>query len=79
MSCTDCSNNTLKEAQKHINKFIWSNKPPKIKHSVMILNNEKWGLRAPDLILMQKSLRLAWISRLLDPSNRIIDILLEKY
>lgn len=79
MSCTDCTTKTLKEAQKCINNFIWSNKPPKIKHSVMIQDNDRWGLKAPDLINMQKSLRLAWISRLLEPKHRVIDTIFEKY
>lgn len=46
-------------------QFIWKKKKDKIKRQAMYLNYEKGGLRVPNMDVMTKSLRLAWISRLL--------------
>ena len=46
-------------------KFIWKNKKDKIKRKVMFLDYDQGGLRAPIIDVLAKSLKLAWISRLL--------------
>ena len=46
-------------------KFIWKNKKDKIKGKVMSLDYDQGGLRAPNIYVLSKSLKLAWISRLL--------------
>ena len=46
-------------------KFIWKNKKDKIKREVMFLDYAQGGLRAPNIHVLSKSLKLAWISRLL--------------
>ena len=46
-------------------KFIWKNKKDKIKRALMILDYDQGGLRAPSMEVLAKSLKLAWISRLL--------------
>ena len=46
-------------------QFIWKKKKDKIKHQVMYQNYDKGGIRVPNADVMAKSLRLAWISRLL--------------
>jgi len=46
-------------------KFIWKNKKDKIKRALMILDYDQGGLRAPCMEVLAKSLKLAWISRLL--------------
>ena len=58
------SKGDLNKAQQIVNDFIWKQKPAKIKHNVLIGPYERSGIRAPDLIIMQKSLRLAWLSRI---------------
>ena len=46
-------------------KFIWRNKKDKIKRSGLYQDSNKGGLRMTDISLMFKSLKLAWIPRLL--------------
>ena len=67
-------------------KFIWRKKKDKIKRRVMISDYEKGGLRAPIIDTMAKSLKLAWIPRLLseeknfeDSWKAIPNYLLDKY
>lgn len=50
--------------QKTVNNFIWNNKPAKVKHTTLRLEYEKGGLRSPDVAFMNKSLKLAWLSRM---------------
>ena len=64
LTCVPSKDSDIQQAQKVINKFIWKGKPNKIKHSSMIGDYSKCGIRAPDLLSMKKSLRLAWIPRL---------------
>ena len=53
-------------------KFIWENKKDKIKHKVMYLDYDQGGLRAPSIYVLSKSLKLAWISRLLSDENKSV-------
>lgn len=64
LSCMECRDDTLRQAQTQVNSFIWRGKPPKVKHTAMVADYEEWGLKSPDLVSMNKSLRLAWIARL---------------
>jgi len=45
--------------------FIWCKKPGKIKRQVMYQDYVDGGLRVPNMEVMAKSLKLAWISRFL--------------
>ena len=45
--------------------FIWCKKPDKIKRQVMYQDYVDGGLRVPNMEVMAKSLKLAWISRFL--------------
>ena len=51
----------LADIQKIIFAFIWNNKPDKIKRSLLFLPKEKGGLGLKNLVLMFKSLNIAWI------------------
>ena len=51
-------------------KFIWKNKKDKIKRKVMSLDYDQGGLRAPSIYVLSKSLKLAWISRLLADEHK---------
>ena len=77
----EMSKKHIKYAQDAIHKFIWSNKPAKVKHSTLIGTFEQGGLRSIDMETMNKSLRLAWLARLLDDNdwNNIATIKLKKY
>ena len=54
-------------------KFIWKQKKDKIKRRVMISDYDNGGLRAPSIDTMAKSLRLAWIPRLLSEEENSED------
>ena len=45
--------------------FMWCKKPDKIKRQVMYQDYVDGGLRVPNMEVMAKSLKLAWISRFL--------------
>ena len=81
LSCVVSSKGDLNKAQQIVNDFIWKQKPAKIKHNVLIGPYERSGIRAPDLIIMQKSLRLAWLSRIWNEKscNKPFRMQLKKY
>ena len=47
-------------------KFIWNDKPPKIKKATLIGEKQDGGLKAPDFTAIDKALKLIWIKRFLD-------------
>ena len=59
------SDQTLKELEKDIFKFIWNNKPDKIKRTVLKYPKHQGGLSVPDIFVKNKALKIAWIQRLL--------------
>ena len=64
MTMIDTPIDILENAQKETNKFIWNNKPAKIKHSTLIGKYEWGGAKAVDIKIMQQSLQSVWVSRL---------------
>ena len=65
ISSLDVPREYLGAVNSAIFKFIWKNKKDKIKRKLMILDYDQGGLRAPSIVVLAKSLKLAWISRLL--------------
>ena len=65
----EMSKKHIKYAQDAIHKFIWSNKPAKVKHSTVIGTFDQGGLKSIDMETMNKSLRLAWLARLVDDND----------
>ena len=65
MSILDTPSEYIKATNSLLFKFIWKKKQDKIKRKVMSLDYSHGGLRAPNIELMSKSLKLAWIARLL--------------
>ena len=65
MSILDVPTNCIPTIDISIIQFIWKKRKDKIERQVMYQNYEKGGLRVPNADVMTKSLRLAWISRLL--------------
>jgi hypothetical protein len=51
-----------------IMRFIWDNKPPKVKYKAMIASIENGGLCLQDIESKLKSLKLKWITKMLDTS-----------
>ena len=64
MSTQYTTESMLQEAHKSINRFIWNNKPPKVKHTTLIAPENEGGLKAPDIFLFNKAIKLTWLSRL---------------
>jgi hypothetical protein len=50
-----------------VSKFIWNNKPPKVKYTTMIKRIEDGGLNLQDLECKIKSMKLNWINKLYNP------------
>lgn len=65
ISSLDVPQEYLAAVNSAIFKFIWKNKKDRIKRKVMFLDYDQGGLRAPSIDVLAKSLKLAWISRLL--------------
>ena len=65
ISSLDVPREFLGAVNSTIFKFIWKNKKDKLKRKLMILDYDQGGLRAPSIDVLAKSLKLAWISRLL--------------
>ena len=75
MSMLEAPKSELEKVNKLIFKFIWKNKPDKIKRDVLYQTIDRGGLKVPNIFLMDKALRLNWIRRLVvnKPGNwRII-------
>ena len=51
-------------------RFLWNDKGDKIKQKVMINDYFKGGLKMIDLVSFNKSLKLTWIKKYLDSSNK---------
>ena len=56
-------------AQSLLFSFLWKNKKDKIKRNVVCQPLESGGLNFIDFEIMVKSLRLAWIARLISNSD----------
>ena len=55
------------DTQKKLFSFLWNKKKDKIERECVYQDYEKGGIRMPDLDLVLKALRLAWLPRLLNP------------
>ena len=53
---------------RHIKKlilnFLWNNKPPRVKHDVMIAKIKDSGLKLPDITSFHNAQKVCWIKRL---------------
>ena len=79
MSITDASKEVLEKIQCVLNKYIWSYKPAKVKHTVLIGNIYQNGLSSLDVECKNKALRLSWVHRIIEGKgwNDIISEYLE--
>jgi hypothetical protein len=51
----------IEQYQKIVTKFMWINKPPKVKYKAMINSIENGGLKLQDINCKKYSLRLKWL------------------
>ena len=70
MSILDTPKSCIPTINTSIFQFIWKKRKDKIKRQVMYQNYDKGGLRVPNVDVMIKSLRLAWIPRLLSNDEK---------
>ena len=63
------SESIIKTVQENLFAFLWKNRKDKIKRVVMYQPVEKGGINFVNFHTVIKSLRLAWIGRLLDTSD----------
>ena len=64
--------------KKIIQCFLWNNKPPKIKYSILANETEQGGLRRPDPKCFCESLKLKWVKNILnEDASCIWKILIE--
>ena len=66
MSIIDMSDDTIKNIQSQLNQFIWSYKPAKVKHKVMIGDIDEAGLRSIDVECKRKALIVTWFMRFMN-------------
>lgn len=80
LSNVSCNENELQKAQKVLDNFIWSGKTAKIRQKILRQSFEHFGVKSPDIYLMRKSLRLAWLGRLwtVKKVNKLINCQLDK-
>ena len=55
----------LKEINTLLYKFIWNDKPDKIKRNLLIQNYNNGGLKMIDLVKFVRALKITWVRRLL--------------
>ena len=63
--CPHISPNVLKELTLMSFKFLWRNKPDRMKRIDVVLPYEKGGLNMPDIETFWSSLKLSWTRRLM--------------
>ena len=61
--------NICKQARDICFKFVWKFKPDKIKRHSLIAPFDKGGLNMVDFVLMDKSLKAAWVKRLCEAGD----------
>ena len=69
MTIINMSKAQIHDIQKTLNRFIWSNKPARVKHSVLASSFEEGGLNSLDVECQYKALRIPWIWRILRSAN----------
>ena len=60
----------VKELENMFYRFVWNNKPDKIKRSILSQQNKNGGIQMPILKNILISLKASWLKRLLKCSNR---------
>ena len=56
----------IEKIDKIIFNFIWDNKPAKIKRKTIIAEKKCGGLRMVDFEMMERSLKIAWVKRIIE-------------
>ena len=54
---------------KIIFRFIWEDKPPKIKRKTIIAEKKRGGLKMIDFEIMERALKITWIKRIVEADD----------
>jgi hypothetical protein len=65
-SCMYTPTWVIQQYKEIVTRFIWNNKPPKVKYTAMINSIDEGGLNLHDLETKLKSIKLGWIKKLYD-------------
>jgi hypothetical protein len=60
------STSFIEKVDKEILKFVWNNKPPKIKTTTIISDIEYGGLKMPNFETIVSTQKIMWVKRVLD-------------
>ena len=63
------SDSFLKELNNILYKFLWNNKPDKIRRSSMTLDKTSGGMQMIDMVSFDKSLKGSWVQKLYTQTN----------
>jgi hypothetical protein len=59
----------IKNVQSIIYKFLWNNKPERIKRSVLLAPKAEGGINMTDIVTQNYSLKIAWVKRIILNDN----------
>ena len=72
------SKHTVERINKIIYNFLWDGKPAKIKRKTIIVEKKHGGLKMIDFVIMEQSLKLAWIKRIAENNHTAWKIIPEQ-
>ena len=78
MNASKIERKSLAVIQSLIMNFLWRGRPPKVARRTLSMTVERGGLNAPDLLIMDKASRIAWIGRLMRLSDATFVQVLQK-
>ena len=81
MSTQYTNEKALKPVHTQLCQYIWNSKPPKVKYRSLMASYDKGGLKAPNIFLYNKAIKLSWVSRLLQNTewNPAINEVINEY
>ena len=68
-SSMEITKDLIEECQKHVNSFIWKNKPPKLKSSVSMKDYADGGIKIPHIFSYVKASKAIWAKRMLHEND----------
>ena len=70
LSSLSTCQDTLREVNNLLYDFLWGGKGDKIKRTVMVSDYENGGLKMLDIFTFNKSLKVSWLHKFFDKSNK---------
>ena len=67
--CPHLGDEIVQKLKNMIYKFLWNNKPDRIKRSYAMLPCQKGGLNLPDVTTFWQSLKMSWSRKLMKPNS----------